>query len=764
MPEELLIAGKPLPLRGAHQKVTGAERYAPDRSLAGALWMKILRSPHSHARIKKIDVSAAEALPGVRAVLTYKDVPPNELVCTIFNFKGKILDKRARFVGDEIAAVAAVTERIAEEALDLIKVDYEVLPAVFDMEQALKRGAPDVSGSGTNKVSTPPDPGIFESYQEWGDVEKGFKEADATVELEVRNRSIYGSFFPPACIADWTGDNLTLVISHQGPFGIRTAMCRAMGIPENKVRVIAPVVSGQFGMLNSCHRFYEIAALLSKKAGRPVVYKMTLEEFGVYKRRPMDVMRMKLAGKKDGTITALDLEQIHDNGGYGYKSTSYGTMHDIFPRSNVKYAGYGANINLITSGCIRGVGDVPQALTYSLAVNYLAEELGLDPIIIWQKNHAKVGDPRRCDGRPGLTLSSEAFDELIDKGAKAIDWHKKFQGAGKPYEVNGHKKRGVGISVGLHVSGVPTSTAASTVKINRDGTAQVEIGFMEIGTGSRTTLAQLCAEVLGFKFDDVYVVKEVDTDTGPYAPMTGASRTMHIGGSAVKVASLDARRQILELAFTAPWSPDSLKKGLKSPDDLDIKEGLVYVKSDPSRCVAVKDIVGPPGPAPVPQVIGRATRQDIPLSGPTAYTTMVSFADVEVDTETGKVTVLKLVNELDAGRIMNPEICENQSYGGALQSIGYALMEQIAFDPATGKVLNPALADYWIPTAMDVPPIEVIFADNLDPVGPLGVKGIGESTAICPHGAIAVAVYNATGVKINKLPITPDVILTALGR
>ncbi|MFC1860878.1 xanthine dehydrogenase family protein molybdopterin-binding subunit [Chloroflexota bacterium] len=761
MYKDMSIAGKSIPLREGHPKATGLERFASDRDLAGALHMKTLYSPHAHAKIKNIDVSKAEALPGVGAVLTYRDVPPNDIVCGILNWKGKVLEDRVRFVGDEVAAIAAESVKVAENALDLIQVEYEQLPAVFDIEEAMKQGAPDVRGIGTNMVATPPDIGMFQSLNEWGDLEKGFAAADTTIECEVRTQSIYGGFFPPACIAEWDGDKLILMISHQCPFEIRTALCNALDIPEQKVRIIAPLLAGTFGMLNSAHRFWHIASLLSKKSDKPVVYKMTLEEFGVYKRRELDILRIKLGGKKDGEITALDFEQLHDNGGYGYKSTTYGAMHDILPRANVRFIDRGVNINKFSSGCIRGVGDVVRAQALNQAVDMLAEQLGVDPLTIWKKNHQRAGEPLRSRNRPGLVLSSEAYDELMDKGAEAIEWGRKWQGWGKSYRVSGARKRGVGMALAVHGSGIPALPAASTIRINHDGTAQISIGFMDLGTGCKTTFAQICAEVMGLKIDDVYVVKDVDTDTVPYVPMTGASISMHIGGSAVKVAAKDAKKQILEMACTAPWSPGILKEGVNGADDLDIENSFVYVKADRNRKAPVKDILNSPFAA---IVIGRAPRHDIPTTGQTALITMVVFADVEVDTETGKVNVLKLIDGQDSGRIINPEICENQVYGGVLQSFGYALTEEVVFDPATGKALNPALSDYWVATSMDAPSLQVIFSSNIDPVGPLGAKGIGEAPAICAHAAISGAIYNATGVRVSQLPITPDKVLEALGR
>ncbi len=761
MYEDMLIVGKGVPLREGYPKATGMLKFAPDHTVVGALRMKILRSPHPHAKIRSINTSKAETLPGVSAVLTHKDVPQKEILCKIFNWRGKILDDRVRFVGDEVAAVAGVTEEVAEKALDLIEVEYEKLPAVFDIEEALKPDAPDVRGVGGNKVTNPPDPGSLPSHQEWGDINKGFAEAEATVEYEVRTSQIYGSFCPPACIAEWEGDRLTLVLSHHCPYDIRSATAEVFDIPENKVRVIAPMVAVSMGMLNSSHRFWNIAALLSKKAARPVVYKMTMEEFGVYKSRESDLIRLKMGGKKDGTITALDYTQFHDNGAYGWKGTTYQGIHDIFSRANIRYDVAGVNTNKLSTGCIRGVGDVPQTLAINQAIDMLAEKLRIDPLTIWKKNHHKTGEPMHASFSSGLTLSSEAYDELIDKGAKAIDWEGKWKGWGKPYEVIGPKKRGVGMAIGLHTSGIPALPASATIEINHDGTANVLIGSVDIGTGCKTTFAQICAEVLGLKIEDVYVVRDVDTETVPHMCLTGASISLYLGGSVIKIAAADAKRQLLEMAHTAPWSPASLKDGIEKPEDLDLKESMIYVKANPNRRAPVKEIVRP---VIAPIVIGRALRHDIPLSGPKASATLSGFADVEVDTETGQVNVLKLVAGHDSGRIVNPEVCENQVYGGALMSFGYALMEEVAFDPATGKALNPALTDYWMPGALDTPPMEVIFSDNIDPLGPFGAKGIGESPAICPHTAIASAIYNAIGVRISQLPITPDKVLKALGK
>jgi len=759
MYEDMTVVGNGIPLKEGYAKVTGSLKLAPDRGVRGGLWMKILRSPHAHARIKSIDVRKAEALAGVVAVITHRDVPQKELTCRIFNWRGKILDDRVRFVGDEVAAVAAETAEIAKKALRRIKVEYEKLAPVFDIEAALKPDAPDVRGVGTNQVCCPPEPGTLPSSQGWGDIAQASGDGGATVEHEIRTQPIYGSFMTPACIAQWEGNKLTIMLSHQCPYDVRRATADVLDIPENRVRIIAPMVAGTFGMLNSSQRFYHLAALLSRKAERPVIYKMTIEEYGVYKSREGDIVRTTMGGQQDGTVTALDYRQLHDNGGYGFKGTTYQSQHEIFKYASVRYNATGVATNKLSTGCIRGVGNVPQCMALNQTFDRLMEKLDLDPLTMWKKNHYRAGDPLGGGRVPGNVLSSDAFDELIDKGAEAIGWKEKWQGWGKPYRTNGVKKRGVGMALALLTAGLTPLPASARVQINHDGTAHVLAGSMDIGTGCKTAYAQICAEALGFKVEDVYLVRDVDTESVPFSCLTGASTSLFIEGSAAKLAAEDAKAQLLEMASTAPWSPDALKQGVKSPDELDIKDNVIYVKKDPGRCCAVRELVSS---VLAPIVIGSAYRHGVSHIGPQPKATMAGFADVEVDTKTGKVTVLKLVLGHDSGRIINPQTSENQVFGGALMSLGYGLMEEVTFDSKTGKPLNPALSDYSLPTALDAPAMEIIFSENIDPIGPFGAKGLGEAPSVYPHAAIAGAIYNAIGVRLSELPITPQKVLYAL--
>jgi len=767
MTEDMTIIGKEIPLKDGHTRVTGTLKYARDYTLPEAAWMKVLRSPYAHAKIRGIDTSKAEALPGVHAVITHKNVPQREILCPILNWKSNIMEDRTRFVGDEVAAVAAETEEIAEEACNLIEVDYEKLPTVFDMEEAIKPDAPklftDANGVETNIVKSPPDPGLYASLVEIGDIKKGLEEADATADIELRTQRVYTAFFPGACIAEWDGDKLTLILSHQVPFDNAKCISQTLEIPQHKIRIIAPPLPGSFGHFNSAQRFWFLAALLSKKAGRPVIYKMTMEEFGVYKARDSEINRVQFGAKKDGTVTALNLEVLHDNGAYGYKTTSYCLMYDVFTTPNLRYSDVGVCVNKFSTGCLRGVGNIPATPSVNQAVDTVAEKLGLDPRIIWKKNHIKAKGEVRLFYPEISYATSEAYDELIDKGSEAIEWERKWKGWGKPYKVIGSKRRAVGMAVSNYLGGVPPLSGAALVNINSDGTAQVTCGTMELGQGPKTIFAQICAETLGFKIENVDLVRDVDTQTFPYMCMTGASTSTFIGTPLVKKAAEDAKRQLLEAALTKESGPETLKKGVKSIDELDIKDSMIYVKADPSRCEPVELVTAFGTEDQVPMIIGRANMTDYPLDRFPSVA-LVGFADVEVDTETGQVKVLNVIQCDDAGRIINPATSRNQYYGGTAQSLGYALMEEVAFDPVTGKVLNPALVDYWMVGSLDMSPVEVIFSEGIDPVSAYGVKGMGECSAMTPHAAIASAVYNAIGVRISQLPMTPDRILKALGK
>lgn len=762
MVEELTVVGKGLPLKDAYEKVTGRLKFSVDFRVEGMLHAKVLRSPYSHAKIVKIDTSKADSLPGVEATITHKDVPLDEWMAVGFNYRGRVLDERVRFVGDEVAAVAAVNPSIAEEALSLIEVEYEELPAVFDIEEAMKPDAPLVCPHGNVR-----DPSIVE----WGDTEKGFKEADIVVEHSTRmgNQS-HAPLEPGASIASWEGNKLTIWAGTQTPFQMRDEIARLLKMPQNKVRIIALPVGGSFG-LYWINNFNLIPIFLAKKANKPVKIELTREEiFTTTRRREAPISWAKLGVNKDGSFTAIHFKHFFDNGAYGFKSDPYQMVADLWggKTPNGKFECYGISTNRVTAGCMRGVGDVTLTFCMEQIIDKAAEELNMDPVEIRLKNHISTGEPLRMRliprykipnytevkfPPPPRYLSSCGLEECIRKGAELIGWSKKWKGWGQPVEIKGAKRRGLGVAVAQHVCSIRTlGTPSAVVKINNDGSVNLFTGAGCMGQGIETTQAQIAAEELGVSADSI-VGTHGDTETCPWCPPIYANFGTHELGTATKAAAADAKLQVLEIA----------SKGLGvKVEELNIKNGMVYVKKQPEKTITLDNITSALTPETFspPNIMGRAT-QNVPHS-PQAAVFMAHFAEVEVDTDTGKVEIIRYVAVHDSGRIINPMICENQVAGGVRQGCGFGLVENLILDKETGQVLNPNYVDYKMLRALDMPDTEVSFVDIVDPVGPFGAKGLGEATVDPGPAVIAQAIYNATGIKFNYVPITPEMILTAL--
>ncbi len=756
MSKELSVIGKGLPLKDARTMVTGGLKYAVDIGLDNMLHARILRSPHAHARIRRIDVSKAQSLAGVEAVITHKDVPQEEWSDHSLNYRGRVLDEKVRFVGDEVAAVAAADINIAAEALKLIEVDYEELPAVFDVKDAMKPDAPQVTPHGN----------VREPYiVEWGDVEAGFEEADLVVEHEAKTGSQqHAPLSYNACIASWEGDKLTVWTSTQKPYSFRDTLAQIFKMPQNKVRVVALPVGGSFGFW-WVNRFNFFPVFLAKKAGRPVKLELTREEmFATVKRRESSVSWVRLGVKKDGSFVAIHFKNYLDNGAYGFKRTPYETVSDLWVRNAAhgKFELYGVSTNLVTGGCMRGVGSLEMNFAMEQVIDKAAEKLGMDPLKIRLKNHSRAGDQQRARSRAyeavgvpfsGQTVSSSGLEECIKRGAKSIGWAGKWRGWGKPLEVSGPKRRGLGMAVGSHSCGHPGQGCPSViVRVNHDGTVYLLTSVGRMGQGAETTQAQIVAEELGIPCENVVGIHG-DTDACPRTPPTVGSINAHIVGLATQAAAADAKRQICELA--------SKQLGTQ-PEDLDIKNGMIYVERQPERRIHITEVTNriiPEFLSP-PTIVGQAWK-NIPQS-PVARTYMAHFVEVEIDTETGKVKILRYVAVHDTGKIINPEVCENQISGGIIQGCGFALCEDVIFDHKTGEVLNPNYSDYKIFRALDIPDPEISFVEVIDPVGAFGVKGLGEGP-ICPvPAAIAQAIYNAIGIRFNETPITSEKLLRAL--
>lgn len=735
--EDLTCVGKSIPRPDGIEKCTGQARYTHDVHLPRMLYGKILRSPHPHARVVKIDTTRALKLPGVKAVLSAENAPPIPFFDDSFLF-----DPILRCVGEEVAAVAAVNEYMAQDALGLIQVDYELLPFVVDPREALKPGAPPLR-SGGNLVGGKP-----EIYSR-GDVEKGLAEADVIVEETFTTQiQTHACWETHGSVAVWEGDHLTVWDSTQGVSVVQEQLADALKMPASKIRVIKDFMGGGFGSKASLGKYTLIAVLLAKATGRPV--KITLdrkEEFLATGHRPASFQQVKLGARRDGTLTAIVLKNIGGCGAHRTRLASPLSLVEVTSRPyrelylcpNMKTEVYSVYSNISTNTAQRAPGHVEGTFGLEQAMDQLAERLGMDPVTLRLKNYALKDQVRN------LPYSSKALDQCYQQGARAIGWKdkKKKPGEGE----SGPRKRGIGMASQIWGGG-GGPPAFALVKIYPDGTAQVLTGTQDLGTGSKVVFCQIAAEELGIRPEEVSIILG-DTATTPYAPTSGGSRTVPSVGPAVRVAAASAKRQLLDLA--APL--------LKArPEELTIKEGVIYLQTDPSRRISLKEAAKEMGRN---AILGMGSRSPNP---PTASinTFGAQYAEVEVDTETGEVRVLRVVSIHDAGRVINPMTLNNQIEGGVTQGIGYGLLEECVWDGGIGVLLNANLHDYKLPTMLDLPEIQAGAVDSVDPATHVGAKGVGEPPMIPTAAAIANAIYNATGVRIRDLPITPDKVLKAL--
>ncbi|MFQ5911650.1 MAG: xanthine dehydrogenase subunit XdhA [Nitrospinota bacterium] len=752
--EELKVVGHSLPLKDAADKAVGTGLYTVDMTLPGMLYGKILRSPHAHARILNVDASKARKLPGVRAVITPGDVPRNQ-----FTTAGHpppdptpsdqfILDHKVRYVGDKVAAVAADSNDIAMEALDLIQVDYEVLPAVFDPMESIAEGAPDIHENLEHGKNT-----AGYVRMEEGDVEKGFAEADCVFETECKVPGQSHSMLEPVaalCHHEANG-KLTVWSSTQIPFTLRRLIHDALGIPVRKIRVLKPIVGGGFGCKQDMQE-EPLCALLSKAAGRPVKLEYTREEtFCSSRIRHPYVLRSKTGLRKDGAITARHLHAVGNTGAFsshGPIVTAYmGAMWIPLYRSpHFLFEGRTVYTNLAIAGAFRGYG-VPQG-TYAceLHMDSVAKEMGIDPLDLRRKNHAQSGDIN-----PGTkwAIASCELRKCIDAGAQAIGWDEK---RGKKQQADG-KLHGVGAAIFTIASGAaPFALEASsaTVRVLEDGGIQLGMGISDTGQGTETTMAQVAAETFGVSLDNVETNRVVDTDVSPYDNGAYATRQAYVAGMASKMAAADARRLVLEHAS---------KMLEASLHDLDIVDGDVIVKSTPDKRISVGEVAFDAQYGENPhELVGRSDYTP-PTNAPPFG---AQFAEVEVDPETGEVELLNLIAAHDVGRALNPVVVEGQVQGGVTQGIGYGMMEEVVFDAETGRTLTSDFAQYEIPTSMDTPEILPLLVEEGEPTGPYGAKGVGEPGIVPTAPAIANAVFDAIGTQVTEIPVTAERVIEAI--
>ena len=774
---DMKIVGRGFPVKDAVEKVTGSLKYAVDMTVQNMVHGKILRCPHAHARITNIDTSKAEALAGVIGVLTHQDVPQNDWEAAWFNYRGKVLDGVGRFVGDDLAAVAAVSEAVAQRAVELIEVEYEILDAVFDMEEARNSDAPQIRVEGNER-----DPYIVK----WGDTHEGMALADHTVECDIFYHSQqYASIGRNAAIAEWMGDKVTLWTSSQTPTETRDGIHEALGIPLSKIRVIALPAGSSFGQWWT-NNFMMITVLLARKVRRPVKIELDNEEcMSAVKRRHLERTRGLMGCTADGQLTVAKFDHLIDNGGYGFKDDVGFFCVDMWGKAlHGHYAIHGVNTNLLTAGCMRGVGDCTLGASVERMCNQLAEKIDMDPVEFRIKNQIKPGDELRMQhSRDNLHhdsveeylaalpeeyrenwpkpfhLSSGSTEEILREGAESFRWAERWNGWGKASSVDGSIHRAVGVGTGAHVCGVEfEGNASAMVRLNPDGSLKVHCSVGRQGQGSETTQAQVAAEEMGLPLSMVEV-ETGDTDSCPWSHGSLASNTMFRVGWATREATRDAKRQLLEIAARDIFDN-------AEPSDLAITDGYVHLEGSMSDAVSISEVLNLVRSDTLGQTSSITGRPTVPMPPSTTFARHfgAQFVEVEVDVDTGKIVLLDYLACQDSGTVVNPQVLKNQVIGGAICGAGFAIYEHLIFDEKTGAIKNANLLDYKVLRAADFPhKAEVLFGDSYDPVGPFGARGAGEAPIAASISAVSQAVYNAIGAWVD-LPMTPERLIRALGK
>lgn len=722
---ELGIVGKPMPRIDGVERVTGSAAFTTDIRLPRMVHAAFLRSPHPHARVIEIDTSRAQAMPGVRAVFTHKNVPSNK-----FQRPRPLLGEFVRFVGDEVAVVAADTEEIARAALKQIHVEYEVLPFVLDAEQAAKPDAPPVH-TGGNFLDGEPSP------ETRGDIKKGFAEADVIVEGVFQTPTqLHNALETHSSVADWDGTTLTVWDSTQDVQGVRNRLAELLELDRNRVRVIKNYIGGGFGAKIGAGKHTVMAAQMARHLNRPVRFVLDRTEENIASgNRSATKQYLKIGAKKDGTLTAIELTAYNTLGAYaswgGYVS---GPVQEMYLCPNVRTLLYNMFTHTPPFMAFRAPGYVEGIFGLESLMDELAAQLGLDPLELRLKNYSRTAQ------QVDLPYSSNGLIDAYETGAREIEWSRRA----RPPQARGPWRIGVGMASQIWF-GSGAAPSYALVKINPDASATVVSATQDLGTGTKTVLAQIAAEELGIPFKMISV--EIgDTQMGVFAGGSGGSMTLASVGPAVREAAADARQQLLELA--AVYLEENVK-GLR------LEDGVVW---GPEVETPLADILDELGEI---TIIGRGSRAPNP-GGYAIRTFGAQFAQVAVDIESGEIRVEKIIASHDSGRIINPLTTSSQIEGGVTQALGYALTEERILD-SSGVVLNPNLEGYRIPTIADVPDIQTRMIDRADNlINNLGAKGVGEPPIIPTAAAIANAVYHATGIRFYELPLTRDRVLNAL--
>ena len=738
-----VVGTRPIRHDGA-DKVTGRALYGADFDTAGLLHGKILRSPHAHARIRSVDTSAAEALPGVAAVVVSADfasdadavIDLGESETTLKWLRDNVLaSDKALYRGHAVAGVAAANPHVAEEAVALIKVDYEVLPPVVTVEQAMADGAPILHdslktkelGEETDTVSN-----IAEHFQhKKGDAAKGFAEADVVVEREYRAKTVHQGYIEPHnATALWNADGrLHVWCSTQGAFTVRDAMAQLLDMPVSNIRVTPMEIGGGFGGKIPVY-LEPVAALLSRKTGQAV--KMVMSRADVFEASGPTCgswSRVKIGAKRDGTITAAEVDLACEAGAYPGSPVGAGAMCALaaYDIENGTVDGYDVVVNKPKTAAYRAPGAPNAAFAVEQAVDELAQKLGMDPIDLRLKNAAKEGT-RRVDGptfnRVGLVETLEAMRDHPHYSAPLGE----------------NQGRGVAVGFWFNIG----FDSAVNLAVNADGTVNLTEGSTDIG-GTRASIAMQAAEVLGIPAEDIRP-SVVDTDSIGFTAVTGGSRTTFATGWAAYEAAQSVKSQMIERAAKI-WEVDA--------DSVDMDKGVISSKSDPELSVTFAELAAQLGGSGG-GISGAASVSPTGVGGSFAG----NIVDVEVDPETGKTDVTRFTAFQDVGKAIHPSYVEGQMQGGSVQGIGWALNEEYYMNEDGGMV-NSTLLDYRMPTSLDLPMIDTVIVEVANPGHPFGVRGVGEANIVPPTPAVANALQRATGRRLFETPMNPVAITAA---
>ncbi len=766
MEAKRLAVGHNVPKIDALALATGQPKFTLDFDVPGCLIGKILPSPHAHAEIVSIDTSQAEKVPGVRAILHFGNterVPyttagqgwpePSPYDTVLF-------DRKVRFVGDRVAAVAAETEEAADEALAKIKVEYKVLPAVLSIEQALAPGAPVIHDE-------PDCEGVYDAKRNIaaavdipvGHVEQALAACPHRVEVTCEIPYFQHAALEPHCVVAYLDEDGRLVLrtATQVPFHVRRIVARVLKLDPKQIRVIKPRIGGGFGSKQEVI-LEPVAAALALRTGRPVKMAYTREEVFVASRtrHPMKVT-VKLGADTQGVLQAIDMEALSNTGAYGTHGLT--VLSNVGSKSlplynkaqHLRFHGQAVYTNLPVAGAYRGYGATQGFFALEVAMDMLAEKLGLDPLELRLRNHIRAGETSPIfekigEGREGKAqiVRSCALAECLRLGAERMGWHEKR----KKRRREGPWAYGVGLACSMQGSGITgIDMAAATLVMQDDGTFRLLVGATDIGTGSDTILAQIAAEALGVSVDRIFVYSS-DTDFTPFDTGAYASSTTYVSGNAVLRAAQEVRKQIMEVAAEALGEP---------VEALALDNGRV-ISTQSGKALTLQEI-GHRATYVVDQRQIAATASFACPESPPPFAAF--FAEVAVDTETGVVRVERFVAAVDCGVAIHPKLAEGQLEGAVVQGIGHALYEEMKFSDK-GRCTNPNFFDYRVPLAPDVPRIEAILVPSEEPTGPFGAKSIAEIGINGPMPAISNAIYHAVGVRLTRAPFTPERVLAAL--